>query len=170
MTSRAFGNRVGRIEDPALLTGRGCFLDDIALPELAHAAFVRSPHGHAAIVGIDTRAALAVTGVLAVFTARDFAPFLKIDRLIVGLPSPAYRQDVNRQVLAKDEVVHVGEPVAMVVAKNRYVAEDAAALVNVDYESLSAIADARAALEKSSPTVQMPVRTCRARRRTSDRP
>jgi carbon-monoxide dehydrogenase large subunit len=90
------------------------------------ARFVRSPHGHARFSRIDTSAALDVPGVFAVFTAADFAPLLKIDRLIVGLPSPAYRQDVNRPVLAKDEVVHVGEPVAIVVRKNRYVAEDAA--------------------------------------------
>ena len=153
MTSRTFGNRVGRIEDPALLRGTGRFIDDIGFPELAHAAFVRSPHGHAAILEIDKSAALAVPGVFAVFTAADFAPHLKIDRLIVGLPSPAYRQDMNRPVLAKDEVVHVGEPIAIVVAKNRYVAEDAAALVNVDYEILPAVADARVALEKASPTV-----------------
>ena len=153
MSLRTFGNRVGRIEDPALLTGKGRFIDDIKWPELAHAAFVRSPLGHAAITAIDTSAALEVPGVLAVYTAADFAPLLKIDRLIVGLPSPAYRQDVNRPVLAKDEVVHVGEPVAIVIAKDRYIAEDAAALVNVDYEILPAIGDARAALEKASPTV-----------------
>lgn len=153
MTSRTFGNRVGRIEDPPLLTGKGRFIDDIKWPELAHAAFVRSPHGHAAILGIDVSAALEVPGVFAVFTAADFTPLLKIDRLIVGLPSPAYRQDINRPVLAKDEVVHVGEPIAIVVAKNRYVAEDAAALVDVNYEILPAVADARAALEKASPTV-----------------
>ncbi|HEX3484113.1 MAG TPA: xanthine dehydrogenase family protein molybdopterin-binding subunit [Micropepsaceae bacterium] len=153
MIARNFGNRVGRIEDPPLLTGKGRFLDDIRLPELAHAAFVRSPHGHAAITGIDTRAALAVPGVFAVFTAADFAPHLIIDRLIVGLPSPSYRQDVNRPVLAKDEVVHVGEPVAIVVARDRYTAEDAASLVEVDYEILPSVGDARAALEKNSAPV-----------------
>jgi len=153
VTARTFGNRVGRIEDPPLLTGKGRFIDDIAWPDLAHAAFVRSPHGHACILGIDARVALALPGVFGVFTAADFAPRLKIDRLIVGLPSSAYRQEVNRPVLAKDEVVHVGEPVAVVVAVNRYVAEDAAALVNVEYDILPAVADARAALAKNSPNV-----------------
>jgi len=151
--SRVFGNRVGRIEDPPLLTGRGRFIDDIRLPRLAHAAFVRSPHGHAAILTIDKSQALATPGVIAVYTAADFAPHLRQDRLIVGLPSPAYRQDVNRPVLARDEVVHVGEPVAIVVAENRYLAEDGAAMVNVDYEILPAVADARASLVKGSPTV-----------------
>ena len=153
MRPRTFGNRVGRIEDPALLTGKGRFVDDINLPGLAHAAFVRSPHGHAAILRIDIRAALALPGVLGVFPAADFAPHLRSDRLIVGLPSPSYRQDVNRPVLAKDEVVHVGEPLAIVVAENRYIAEDAAALVDVEYELLTPVADARAALEKSSASV-----------------
>jgi carbon-monoxide dehydrogenase large subunit len=153
VSSRTFGNRIGRIEDPPLLTGRGRFIDDVSWPNLAHAAFVRSPHGHAAIHGIDKSEALAVPGVFGVFTADDFAPLLKIDRLIVGLPSPAYRQDVNRPVLAKNETVHVGEPVAIVVAADRYIAEDAAALVNVDYESLPAVGDARAALERTSPAV-----------------
>ncbi|HMI96116.1 MAG TPA: xanthine dehydrogenase family protein molybdopterin-binding subunit [Micropepsaceae bacterium] len=153
MRPRTFGNRVGRLEDPALLTGKGRFVDDIRFPSLAHAAFVRSPQGHAAILSIDTKAALAVPGVLGVFTAADFAPHLRIDRLIVGLPSPSYRQDVNRPVLAKDEVVHVGEPLAIVVADSRYIAEDAAALVDVEYELLTPVADARTALEKSSATV-----------------
>jgi aerobic carbon-monoxide dehydrogenase large subunit len=150
---RTFGNRVGRLEDPALLTGQGRFIDDIALPRLSHAAFVRSPHGHAAIQAIDHSAALASPGVFGVFTAADFAPHLRIDRLIVGLPSPSYRQDLNRPVLAKDEVVHVGEAVAIVVAENRYAAEDAAALVDVDYAILPAVADARASLAKGSASV-----------------
>ena len=153
MSRRTFGNRVGRIEDPALLTGRGRFVDDIKIPSMAHAAFVRSPHGHAAIRSIDARAALATSGVFAVYTAADLTPHLKLDRLIVGLPSPTYRQDVNRPVLAQDEVVHVGEPVAIVLAKNRYVAEDAAALVDVEYEALPAVADARRALDPGSPPV-----------------
>jgi carbon-monoxide dehydrogenase large subunit len=153
VTARTFGNRVGRLEDPPLLTGQGRFLDDINPAGVLHAAFVRSPHGHAGIRAIDTSAALALPGVHAVFTAADFAPHLKIDRLIVGLPSPAYRQDVNRPVLAKDGTVHVGEPVAIVIAENRYIAEDAPALVDVDYEPLTPVADARAALERNSPTV-----------------
>ena len=75
----------------------------------------------------------------AVFTAEDFAPHLKVDRLIVGLPSPAYRQDINRPILAQGETVHVGEPIVLVVAKNRYIAEDAAQLVDIDYSPLTAV-------------------------------
>jgi aerobic carbon-monoxide dehydrogenase large subunit len=153
VSRHTFGNRVGRLEDPALLTGRGRFVDDIGFPGMAQAAFVRSQHGHAAIRGIETSAARALKGVYAVYTAVDFAPRLKIDRLIAGLPSPAYRQNLNRPVLAQDETVHVGEPIAIVLAKSRYIAEDGAALVDVDYEPLPMVADARRALEPGSPTV-----------------
>ena len=80
---KTFGNSVGRLEDPDLLAGRACFADDILLGDELHAAFVRSPHGHAAIERIDCAAALALDGVHAIYTAADFAPHLKIDRLVV---------------------------------------------------------------------------------------
>jgi carbon-monoxide dehydrogenase large subunit len=150
---RTFGNSIGRVEDLPLLTGRGQFVDDILFSDTLQAAFVRSPHGHAKIESIDTRAAMSVPGVTAIFTAADFAPHLKVDRLIVGLPSPSYRQDRNRPILAGNETVHVGEPVAIVLAKDRYIAEDAAALVDVDYSPLPAVADAREALDEGSPLV-----------------
>ena len=153
MAWKVFGSRAKRLEDPALLTGRARFVDDIRMPGLLHAAFVRSPHGHAAIQGIDTAAAKALSGVHAVYSFADFEPHLVEPRLIVGLPSKAYRQDVNRPVLAVDEVVHVGEPVAIVVAESRYVAEDAAALVAVDYDPLPASADCRDALQPGAATV-----------------
>jgi carbon-monoxide dehydrogenase large subunit len=152
---KTFGNRVGRLEDLPLLTGRGKFVDDILFDDTLHAAFVRSPHAHAEIGKIDASAALPIDGVAAVFTAADFAPHLKVDRLIVGLPSPSYRQDRNRPVLAAAETVHVGEPIAIVIAKDRYIAEDAAALVNVDYSPLPAVADARDALNGESPPVHL---------------
>ncbi len=142
-----------RIEDPDLLRGRARFVDDIRLPLMVEAAFVRSPHAHAAIRAIDTRAALAMPGVHAVLTLADLRPFLRVERLAVGLPSPAYRQERDRPALADGEVVHVGEPVAIVVADSRYLAEDAAALVAVDYEPLAAVADCRAALAADAPAV-----------------
>src|SRR5215218_8561331 len=117
------------------------------------AAFVRSPHGHALIRGIDKAPALALPGVHTVLTLADLKPHLTTEFLIVGLPSPAYRQDADRPVLAGAEVVHVGEPVAIVIADNRYIAEDAAALVEVDYEPLPAISDCRAALSRDAPRV-----------------
>ncbi len=140
-----------RIEDPPLLRGQARFVDDIHLPGILHAAFVRSPLAHAAISGIDKRAAAAAPGVRAVWTFDDFRPHLAQPRLVVGLPSPAYRQSRDRPVLAAGEVVHVGEPVAMVVAGSRYAAEDAAALVDVAYEPFPVVADCRAALSPGAP-------------------
>ncbi len=153
MSPNIFGRRVSRIEDPALLRGKALFVDDIDLPGLLHAAFVRSPHAHAAINAIDTSAARAAPGVQAVLTAREFRPHLRSEVLATGLPSPAYKQDADRPILAATEVAHVGEPVAMVIADSRYLAEDAAALVAVDYEPLPAVADCRAALEPGTPRV-----------------
>ena len=142
-----------RIEDPPLLRGRARFVDDIHLPGTLHAAFVRSPLAHAAISGIDKRAAEAAPGVRAVWTLDDLKPHLAEDRLVVGLPSPAYRQQRDRPVLAADEVVYVGEAVAMVVADSRYAAEDAAATVEADYEPLPVVADCREALAPGAPPV-----------------
>ena len=148
---KVFGSRAKRLEDPALLKGLGRFVDDLSFPGMLHAAFVRSPHGHAAVVAIDKEAALAVRGVHAVYTIEEFRPYLNNDRLVVGLPSPSYKQELDRPVLADGEVVYVGEPIAIVVANTRYVAEDAAAMVFVEYDILPAVADCRAALEKGSP-------------------
>jgi aerobic carbon-monoxide dehydrogenase large subunit len=145
------GNRVLRLEDEDLLRGKGRFVDDIHLPGMLHAAFVRSPFGHAAIRGIDKTTALAYPGVHAVLTRNDLLPYLKNERIVVGLPSPAYRQNRDRPALAVDEVVHVGEPVAVVIATSRYIAEDAAALVEVDYDPLPTIGDPRAALAAGAP-------------------
>ncbi|HEX9465549.1 MAG TPA: xanthine dehydrogenase family protein molybdopterin-binding subunit [Alphaproteobacteria bacterium] len=153
MTAAVFGTSVSRLEDPDLLRGQARFVDDIDPPGLLHAAFVRSPHAHAAITGIDKTAALAVPGVHAVLTLEDLRPHLATEVLAVGLPSPSYKQELHRPALAHDEVTHVGEPVAMVVADSRYVAEDAAALVAVDYEPLPTVADCRAALAPGAAKV-----------------
>ena len=147
------GTSVARLEDAALLLGRGRYVDDIHLPGMLHAAFVRSPHAHAAIRGIDKTAALATRGVRAVLTLADLRPWLRNERLVVGLPSPSYRQERNRPALAGDEVVHVGEPVAIVIADDRYLAEDGVARVTVDYEPLPSVADCRAALVPDAPRV-----------------
>jgi carbon-monoxide dehydrogenase large subunit len=153
MAKKVFGTSTERLEDPALLTGRGRFVDDLAFPGTLHAAFVRSPYAHASVGAIDKAAALAVPGVRAVLTLADLRPHLSNERLVVGLPSSAYRQDRNRPALAGDETVHVGEPVAVVIAGSRYVAEDAAALVDTAYEPLDAVADCRAALAEGAPRV-----------------
>src|SRR5829696_1826970 len=153
VSQRLFGQNVRRLEDPDLLTGRARFIDDIHLPGMLEAAFVRSPHAHAAINGIDKRAALAVPGVYAVYTLADLLPHLTSERLVVGLPSKSYKQNRDRPALAHDEVVHVGEPVAIVVAEDRYIAEDALALVEVDYNPLPAASDCRDALAAEAPRV-----------------
>jgi len=146
------GARVKRTEDHALLRGQGLFADDIHLPEALQAAFVRSPYAHARIRSIDTAAARALRGVHAVYTWRDL-PDPARQRIPLLTPNPAIHQPLMPYVLAKDEACFVGDAVAVVIADNRYIAEDAANLVEVDYEALPAVSDARAALRPGAPLV-----------------
>ncbi len=139
------GARVPRLEDFSLLTGGARFVDDIAAPGALHAAFVRSPHPHALIRGIDASAAGAAPGVVAVLALDDIAPVLK-QRRMMRVSNSGTRLDQSWPfALADGEVSFVGEPVAIVVALDRYVAEDAAALVAIDYEVLPAATDSRTA-------------------------
>ena len=147
MNARVIGQDVPRLEDPQLLRGGARFVDDVRPPGCLHAAVLRSPHAHAAILAIDASAARALPGVVEVYTAADVAPHLAERRLKVALPSPAFRQTLDRPVLASAEVVHVGEAIAIIVAEDRYIAEDALALVSVDYDPLPAVSDCVAALE-----------------------
>jgi carbon-monoxide dehydrogenase large subunit len=151
--NRLVGHSLPRLEDPDLLTGKGRFVDDITFPDMLHAAYLRSPHAHAAILSIDAAAARALPGVHAVYGFSDIAPHLLVSDLIVGLPSPSYRQDRNRPALARAEATYVGEPVAIVVADSRQLAEDAAALIEVEYDPLPVVSDCRAALEPGAPAV-----------------
>ena len=151
MGARQFGARVPRVEDPALLTGRARFVDDLKLPGMLHAAFVRSPHAHARIVAIDTAAALAMPGVHAVFTARDMPGRLATERLPMPVPNAAIAVPRTQHALARGEVCYVGEAVAVVIADDRYLAEDAAAAVAIDYEMLPAASDCRDALAAAAP-------------------
>src|SRR5262245_443517 len=136
-----FGASVKRKEDPAFLTGGGRYVDDIKLAGMLHAAVLRSPHAHAAIHGIDKRAALALPGVQAVFTHSDLPDAMRRQTVPLLVPSPTIKQPFMPYCLAKDEVCFVGEPIAIVVAENRYIAEDAAGLVAVDFEPLPAVSD-----------------------------
>ena len=136
-----------RVEDRRLLTGQGRFVDDIHLDRMVHAVFVRSPHAHAEIRGIDRRAALDA-GAFAVLTAEDL-PFIN-ESLFIPRWHPSVRK-VLPKFLATDRVRHVGEPVALVVAADRYVAEDLAALVEVDYAPLDPIATCAGALAADAP-------------------
>jgi carbon-monoxide dehydrogenase large subunit len=138
VTTQYAGTRVARVEDNRLLTGRGTFVDDVTRPGMLHACFVRSPFAHAKINGINASGALALPGVHAVFTAEDLNPDVKEPwHAVAGKDIP----DTPRPPLAEGEVKFVGDPVALVVADSRYIAEDAAELVDVDYEPLPAIAD-----------------------------
>ena len=97
------GAAVLRKEDPALLTGRGRYVDDILLPGMVHMAYVRSVQAHARIVAIDTRAALALPGVVAVLTGSDIRAVARTDRLVVALPDRTYKQQRDRAILATDD-------------------------------------------------------------------
>jgi aerobic carbon-monoxide dehydrogenase large subunit len=145
----AIGARVLRLEDHALVTGKGRFVDDILAAGVAVAAFVRSPHPHALIRGIDGSAARAVPGVVAVLTLDDLAGVLKQRRMNRISNSGTNLGRSWPFALANGEVSFVGEPVAIVVAGDRYVAEDAAALVEVDYEAVAPAIDCRA--ERAPP-------------------
>ena len=153
MPAKTFGHRTPRVEDFDLLVGRARFVDHIRMPGMLHAAFLRSPHAHAAIRGIDAAAARAHPGVHAVYTLADLRPYLRTERLVVALPSATFKQQVDRPVLAIDEVTYVGEPVAVIIADNRYLAEDAAAAIAVDYDPLAVVADCRTALAPEAPRV-----------------
>lgn len=140
--ARYAGTRVRRVEDPRLLTGTGTYVDDIVRPGMVHACFVRSPFARARIIGVDPAAALAIPGVLAVFAAPDINPAVH-ELWYTGQGSRI--PDTPRPLLAEGEARFAGDPVALVVAVDRYVAEDAAELVDVDYEPLPAVSDYRQA-------------------------
>ena len=144
---------VRRLEDHGLLTGSARFIDDLQLPGTLCATFVRSPYGHARVNRTNTEEAAKAPGVVAVHTLSDLQPRLTGARMATGLPSRSIRLDVKPAVLAGDEVVYAGEPVAVVIACSRYAAEDAADLVEVDYEPLDVVADCRSALLADSPAV-----------------
>ncbi|HUG76913.1 MAG TPA: xanthine dehydrogenase family protein molybdopterin-binding subunit, partial [Burkholderiales bacterium] len=155
MSTRYFGAPVPRNEDARLLTGRALFVDDVELPGMLHAAFVRSPHAHARIRAIDVSAALRREGVVAVYTAQDLGDYWKPGPLLVP-PPPIAGAVFNERCqvpLAKDKVRHAGEPVALVIAESRYLAEDAAAEVVVDYEPLPAVVDLERAVAPEAPRV-----------------
>ncbi|SEP70598.1 carbon-monoxide dehydrogenase large subunit [Solimonas aquatica] len=139
---RYIGQRVERKEDARLLTGRGVYVDDVSLPGMLHVAFVRSPIARGRIRSLDASPALALPGVYAVYTAQDLARF-KIDMLSFFLAAPA----VQITPLASGRVAYVGDPVALVIAQNRYIAEDAAGLVQVDYEEETPVVGIDAARE-----------------------
>ena len=143
-----------RREDRPLLTGTGRYLDDIELPGVLHAAFVRSPHPHALIRQIDARDALAMPGVHAVLTLDDLAPVLLQRRMLRHSNSGTALDKLWSFALADGEASYVGETIAIVVADSRYLAEDAVATVAVDYDVLDAVSDCRLAGAPGAPAVR----------------
>src|SRR5258708_38188236 len=147
------GSRLPRLEDHALLTGRGRFVDDVAVADVLHAAFVRSPHPHALIRAIRTGAARALPAVFAVLTLDDLAPAMAKRRMVRTSNSGTPLDRCWAFALADGEVSYVGEPVALVLAKDRYAAEAAAAPVHIAYEIVPAAADCRDAPRPDAPPV-----------------
>jgi aerobic carbon-monoxide dehydrogenase large subunit len=152
MTSRFFGAPVKRNEDRKLLTGQALFIDDVELPDMLHAAFLRSQVAHARIKRIDVSKALKRPGVAAVYTAADLGAYWKPGPILVP-PPPIEGSTFNERTqvpLAKDKVRHVGEPLAVVVADSRYIAEDALDDIVVDLEILPAVVDCEDALKTAT--------------------
>jgi carbon-monoxide dehydrogenase large subunit len=151
--ARAVGARLKRVEDPRILTGRGRYVDDVVLPGMLHAAFLRSYVPHGRVVSVDVEEARALPGVVAVYTGEDIqrlthpavAGTITMMNLIPGMQSPPFH------ALATDKVRHVGDPLALVVAESRYVAEDALELIVEDIEPLDAVVTYDDALDPTKP-------------------
>jgi aerobic carbon-monoxide dehydrogenase large subunit len=155
MSAQPVGERTKRNEDPRLLTGQALFVDDVELPGMLHVAFLRSPYAHARLGRIDVSRAREMPGVVAVYTADDLGAYWQPGPLLVP-PPPVSDMVFNERTqvpLAKGKVRHVGEPVAVVVAASRYLAEDALETIEVDYEALPAVVDLEAALAPGAALV-----------------
>ena len=158
-TRRWLGKSVNRVEDPRFLRGEGRYIDDIKLPGMAHAAIVRSPHAHARILAIRSEAAERLPGVLRVVTGRDVA-----ER---AAPLPSFGAGpIVQDMIAIEKVRHYGETVAAVIAENRYIAEDACDLIEVDYEPLPVVLDPFEARAEGSALVHEKLGTNVAYERT----
>jgi aerobic carbon-monoxide dehydrogenase large subunit len=153
---KIIGKRVKRVEDPRLLTGGALFVDDVNLPEMLHAAFLRSDYAHARIKSIDTSQAAALPGVVGVFTAEDMGEDWEPGPPLVSPPPTLENVTFHsrRQVpLVKDKIRHAGEIIAVVVAESRYIAEDAVEEIQIDYEPLPAVVNLEKSLQPDSPLV-----------------
>jgi aerobic carbon-monoxide dehydrogenase large subunit len=155
MSARVFGSGIRRREDPRLITGTALYTDDLALPGMVHAAMLRSPHAHARITGIDVGRAKEAPGVLAAFTGTDIDALKPVPCAWLlpncGLKIAGY------QAIAKDTVRYVGDIVAVVVAETAYQAHDALDLIEVDYEALPSVTDARKAVQPAAPQLHSDV-------------
>ena len=147
----AIGHSMKRVEDTRLLTGSGTYADDVSLPNMAHAAVLRSPHAHARIVSIDKSKAEALPGVLCVMTGAEAAE-------VTGPCADFSSPPTTQHCIAVDKVRHVGEAVAAVVAESRYIAEDACELIEVEYDPLPAVVDIEEAVTSAGDAVLHPDR------------
>src|SRR2546426_9385274 len=149
------GVSVKRKEDPRLLTGRGKYAGDVRLPGMLHAVVLRSTHAHARLRGIDATGALAIPGVVAVITSLDVGGSHQIPmrRIPVRLGQRATHPAPLQPPLATDRVRYVGEPMALVVAESRYLAEDALEAIMIDYDPLPIVADVYKAIEPGAPVL-----------------
>jgi carbon-monoxide dehydrogenase large subunit len=146
VAQRYVGTPIKRSEDSRILTGRGTYVDDVVLPGMLHAAFVRSPIAHGRIVSVGVEQARQAAGVVAVYTGAEMEEF------IPKRPDRPPRPPVFSQ-LCTDKVRLVGDPIVMVIAETRYAAEDACELVEVDLDELAAVVSAEAALDPQSPPI-----------------
>lgn len=149
--AKTVGTSVKRVEDPRFLRGQGTYTANLQLPGMTHLAVKRSPHAHAIIKRIDATRALALPGVLGVFTGKDLIEG-GCGTLPVGWSVPNQKTP-DRHALTPDRVRHVGDGVAAVVAESSYIARDALDLIEVEYETLPLVTDARKAAEPGAPLV-----------------
>jgi carbon-monoxide dehydrogenase large subunit len=155
MSTRFFGKRIKRNEDPRLLTGRALFVDDVQLPDMLHVAFLRSPYAHGRIKSVDHSKVLDRQGVVAAYSAEDLGDYWQNGPLLVS-PPPVDRVIFNERTqpnLAKGVVRYVGEPIVAVVAESRYIAEDALADIHVEIDPLPVVVDLEKALKEGSERV-----------------
>lgn len=145
---RWIGKSLNRVEDPRFLKGEGRYVDDITLPNMLHAAIKRAPHAHALITRIDTSKAEALPGVVRVLTGKD------VEAHAGQLPSFSMNPNIRHDMIVVDKVRHYGECVAAVIAENRYIAEDAVDLIEVEYEPLPVVLDPFEAQAPDAPLVQ----------------
>ena len=162
MPNKFIGKRIVRNEDPQLLTGQAQFVDDVEIPGMLYAAFLRSDYAHARLMSIDVTAARQRPGVVAVFTAEDMGDDWQPGPPLVSPPPTAKDVIFNsrRQVpLVKDKVRHAGEAIAVVIAESRYIAEDAVEDILVELKPLEAVVDLEKGLEVGSPLVHDDLRS-----------
>lgn len=153
-SNRLVGAALRRTEDPRFLLGRGSYVDDLRRAEVLHAAFFRSDVPHGKLISLDVQEARKVPGVISVFTAQDFAPFLKP---LIAHNSLGSFHESEIPILAKDKVIYVGQPIAIVVAENRHIAEDGVDKIRAKFEMLPPVLDIDQATSPDAPIIHASV-------------